>query len=439
MSVSNIRRREHYQFFGTRSWILRTSEAGDAVVWGLDSRILYAAPGWSFYPFGQPASTLSSPFPFPFSAEYGGSFAPENGILAYGVGQLTSPWAVLIDGAGNYHFTGYNRHGTAANGTIETDDTTPRSSFEITASLPFPAANLYEARFGEGAVMLLTTDGDVWGVGGTGYSLTNFHGIPSQTTLKTFERFFRDAIGIDCFDSGSAVIDADGAVHCVGYDWFGRFGLGSDPEDGSFDTGARYTSFQTTNAPEPIVKVRFQYNAAPNTLGSALYLGKSGTLYFAGDNLHRLCGDPDRGTGYKTAALIPVPGLPPIRDFDANTAAVYALDYDSRLWVWGTRNEDDFITLGNALGTGADTPVLTPRILLSRIKQVHAALDHAFAVRSDEKVYGWGGPMFANDGTGNTGNLAGTLPRLQSIDKPTLAVEGVIVANVPAVVLTANG
>ncbi len=430
------------RLFGREAAIVRTlpeavpsfddTPAPSAVCFGVN---LKEFSGDSYTAFGDflKSDPVTTPIPFPLTDDFGATPFTEAAILAYGYGGGDAPFYWAIDADGKYFFWGMNTHFVAGD-----DSITDFVQYPVhTCDIPFPSSELTYAVGGGCCVALLRSNGEVWGIGGSNYSGTSFHGLAGGDDLHAFTLYYRDCIDVDVLDSCGLIIERGGRLRCVGADWFGRFGIRETNDHSGQDgpgTGITWhnTPASRWNVGGGFVKARFGMYETPARLGFMLALRKDGSLWFAGANNHLLSGRSDADLNYQTDALEQVAGLPPLVDFACNDAAAFGLDALGNVWSWGLFATDPNGT-GNATGRGLNQGFPIPGKLLTGAAGIAAARDTGFA-SVDGKTFAWGAAN--NNGTGRNHVLSS--PTLQGILPPPLRITPQIIGGGSALILTAN-
>lgn len=427
-----------FQMFGSQNAIVKKDiRTGQCICFG-DSPD--DSPGYPYRPFGVVTiGPIASPFPFPIPVDSGGEDIPGGDICGFGNGFLYHwfTWALTADGS--YYHCVDNANGQQADNTTcpaNNPDPPVNDIFTLTATLPFVGSQVVKVATGPGAVYLLRRNGDLWGVGG-GFS-SGIAGLPGGPNVKTFTLIAQKVIDMTLFDSGGAIVLSDGRLLFCGYNARRRFGTGTIDTVNHTFLCVPSALWQAGGGFKQITVQRY---ISPLGYGSSLALRNDGTVWFCGSNQHALSGDTGMGIDSSSGAtdFQQVPGLPPIKELAANDAAAYAVDEDGNLWVWGSRRLDTGIA-GNALGTGpdADEYQQTPAILLTGVKNVHAANDFGYAIKWSEDIYSWGGPGRSNGGNGRVSGDGTMTPQSIGVARPALEAKGVLSGSTPTILLTSD-
>ena len=146
----------------------------------------------------------------------------------------------------------------------------------------------------------------------------------------------------------------------------------------------------------------------------ALALRADGTVWSWGYNYYGQVGD---GTSTDRTSPVQVSGLSQIVAVDGGYSFNMALGGDGTVWTWGINNRGE---LGD--GTSTPYPFLPGRTVplpvpgLSGVVAIGAGEEHAFALKSDGTVWGWG-----NNGDGALGDGATSGMRTSPVQVPGLS------------------
>lgn len=225
-------------------------------------------------------------------------------------------------------------------------------------------------------------------------------GVPVQVTGLT------EAAAVAAGTIHSLAVRSDGTVWAWGSNDYGQLGQGA---------------VSGVSNPVPLQAPGLTgFIAVAGGREHSLALHGDGTVWSWGANTAAQLGNGTTGPPIPTPN--PIPGLSNIVDISAGDGHNMALRNDGSVWVWGSNFYGE---RGN--GTSGVGPVLSPAQVpnLTGIRAVSAGLGYCLALRGDGTVWGWGKNDFAQLGTGAvTGSPITTPVPVSTLTEVTAVVAG---------------
>jgi alpha-tubulin suppressor-like RCC1 family protein len=235
-------------------------------------------------------------------------------------------------------------------------------------------ANAQKIAAGSGYVLVVCSDGLVWGCG---LNKQGQLGDNTRTDRLSFvqSKGLTDIVAVSAFGSLSAALKKDGTV------WV--WGTGRSYED---------------SLPKQVAGITEAIGISAGA-SHVLAVKKDSTLWAWGDNVSGQLGD---GTNVSRTTFAMVPGLTGIQRISAGSAHSLVLKKDGTVWAWGANFQGQ---LGDSTYTDRNVP-LQPRGLTD-ITDVGAGSFQSFALKNDGTLWGWG--------NGPSGEIGDTLVKRSAI------------------------
>ena len=306
-------------------------------------------------------------------------------LLAGGAATISS--SIVIKNDGNIYGTGYNLDGELGLG-----DNINYNTLQLMTSKPADKTPKYISG-GNTCVIVLMTDGTVWGTGDNSSGQLGLGG-GSDLSYNTLQPMLmppsRLAKYISCADSSTIVLMRDGTVWGTGYNVDGELGLG--------DNTNRDTLQLMTSVPAGVVKY------ISNDYYATYLVMADGTAYGTGDNGNgQLCLGAGADLIYNTfQPMLMPPGK--FASYIANKAFYinnYSYNTTLVLMTDGTVYQND------SNGVLEPLPSLAPLLDAGKIvKNIAGGFVHSLVLMTDGTVYGIGQNDVGQLGLGNGADLS---------------------------------
>jgi alpha-tubulin suppressor-like RCC1 family protein len=255
---------------------------------------------------------------------------------------------------------------------------------QIDTSLPVPVMNLTQVvatDAGWFTSAAIKSDSTLWTWGRNNYGQLG-HGdllddsIPEQVPISP-------VAAVSCGYAHTLILK-NGIVSACGLGLFGRLG------DGITSNHNRTTPTQVTGLIVPITAI-----AAGDA--HSLALAADSTVYAWGNGVNGELGD---GASMTSATPVHITTLTGVIAIAAGNGSSFALKADGTVWAWGANT---YYQLGDSTFNFTQPSPVRVAVIDNIVKISRVRAQHAFAIKSDGTVWGWGDNPYGELGIGTWG------------------------------------